>query len=184
MIGATCGIFFVTGNYKTYAKVEIEDDGFLTLIGTIGAVGNGFSRFLWNLLFSKTGYKFVMTLNLLLTITILITIRFTLEYPSLFLFVVFLTYCSLGGYLVITPTFSQALFGPEVGSNIYGCFWTTYSIANFVQYGLVNTLKSSIGFDGILNICIVMAVFVLPIVLGKTWRGPWGNKTLNLEFFY
>ena len=123
LILATCGVFLVNGNYKTYVKEEIEDDGFLTLIGTIGAIGNGCSRFFWNLLFNKTGYKTVMLINIMLCITVLSTIRFTSQDQNIYLIEVFLMNCCLGGYLVITPTFAQLTFGQEVGSNIYGFFW-------------------------------------------------------------
>ena len=39
------GVFLINGNYKTYVKEEISDDEFLTLIGVIGSVGNGCSRY-------------------------------------------------------------------------------------------------------------------------------------------
>lgn len=74
---ATPGVFLITGNYKTYVKEEITDDEFLTLIGSIGAIGNGCSRFFWSLLFNKTGYKFVISLNILIQLIALGTIRFT-----------------------------------------------------------------------------------------------------------
>lgn len=77
LILATCGVFLVTGNYKTYVKKEIKDDQFLTMIGTAGAIGNGFSRFFWSILFNKTGYKSVMLFNISLCLVVLGTIRFT-----------------------------------------------------------------------------------------------------------
>lgn len=67
----------ISGNYKTYVRKTIQDDQFLTIIGVIGAVGNGCSRFLWNLLFSKTGYKTVLLSILSIAITVFSTIRFT-----------------------------------------------------------------------------------------------------------
>ena len=112
LILATCGVFLINGNYKTYVKESIHDDEFLTLIGTFGAIGNGFSRFCWNVLFNKTGYKFVMVLNIFLCIAVLSSIKFSVnESPILYLVEVFIMNCCLGGYLVITPTFSQLVFG-------------------------------------------------------------------------
>lgn len=144
---ATCGVFLITGNYKTYVKDDIHDDGFLTLIGAIGAIGNGCSRFFWSILFNKTGYKFAMLTNITLLLTVLATIRFTVAAShEAYLFLVFVCNCCLGGYLVITPIFSQVVFGPTTGSNIYGLFWTTYSIANFIQYAYVSTLNELISF--------------------------------------
>lgn len=87
-----------------------------------------------------------MLLNILFCIIVLGLIRFTVDIPILYLFMVFIMNCCLGGYLVITPTFSQLVFGQETGSNIYGFFWETYSIANFIQFAFVSGLNESIGF--------------------------------------
>ena len=85
--------------------------------------------------------------------------------------------CCLGGYLVITPTFSQLVFGQETGSNIYGFYWETYSIANFIQFGFVSGLERLIGFDNIIYVCTGMCVLSIPLVISTTWQGPWLNST-------
>lgn len=72
-----CGLYFINGNYKTYVKKTINDDYFLTIIGVVSSVGNGCSRFLWNVLFLKTGYKTVMLIILGVAISVYSTIRFT-----------------------------------------------------------------------------------------------------------
>ena len=41
----SCGVFLINGNYKTYVKNDISNDEFLTIIGVIGALGNGCSRY-------------------------------------------------------------------------------------------------------------------------------------------
>jgi len=45
-LGANFGLM-ISVNYKTYAKATILDDKYLTLIGGIGAVACGLSRFFW-----------------------------------------------------------------------------------------------------------------------------------------
>lgn len=82
-----------------------------------------------------------MTLNICILLIALGTIRFTvLESHQAYLFLVFVVNCCLGGFLVITPIFSQVVFGQATGSNVYGLFWSTYSIANFIQFAYVSTL--------------------------------------------
>jgi hypothetical protein len=75
----------INGNYKTYVKTKIHDDYFLTIIGVIGAVGNGGSRFFWNMLFMKTGYKTVILSVQTLSIMVFATIRFTTDYEQIYL---------------------------------------------------------------------------------------------------
>ena len=72
-----CGNLFINTNYKPYAKDKILDDQFLTLVGLIGSVGNGVSRFFWSSLFNRVGYKIACTLILLLNILCLATVRFS-----------------------------------------------------------------------------------------------------------
>jgi hypothetical protein len=40
-----CGPFLINGNYKTYVKSAINDDYFLTIVGVIGSLANGCSRY-------------------------------------------------------------------------------------------------------------------------------------------
>lgn len=40
-----CGPLLLNGNYKTYVKKVISNDEFLTIIGVMGSVANGFSRY-------------------------------------------------------------------------------------------------------------------------------------------
>ena len=75
----SCGNLFINTNYKLYAKDKIDSDSFLTLVGLIGSVGNGVSRFFWSSLFNRIGYKLIMTLMLLINIICLATIRFSVE---------------------------------------------------------------------------------------------------------
>jgi hypothetical protein len=46
VILGSCGDLFVNNNYKTYVKKSINDDQYLTLMGSVGAIGNGCTRYL------------------------------------------------------------------------------------------------------------------------------------------
>lgn len=41
-----CGPSLINVNYKTYARLAIADDQFLTIIGIVAAIGNGVSRYI------------------------------------------------------------------------------------------------------------------------------------------
>lgn len=45
IIFGSSGVFLINGNYKTYAKDDIDDDEFLTIIGVVGSIGNGCTRY-------------------------------------------------------------------------------------------------------------------------------------------
>lgn len=105
------GSYLLNGNYKTYVKGKIRDDNYLTIIGVIGSVGNGCTRFFWSLYYSKTGLKTVLLTIMLIQIIVFSTIRFTAFIPGAYTFEIFLSNCCIGGYLVATPTATQNIYG-------------------------------------------------------------------------
>lgn len=171
------GLYLINGNYKTYVKKTINDDYFLTIIGAIGAVANGCSRFFWNIFFLKTGYKTVMLIIVTVAISVYSTIRFTINFKEIYLIEVVLINFCIGGLLVTTPTVVQAIYGQKTGSNIYGFYWEIVATGNFLQYLFVSNLSKSIGFDNIIYICLGMAGLAIPFIVFTTFQGPWKNDT-------
>lgn len=97
-----------------------------------------------------------MLLNLVIQVVIYAILRFTINTLGVYLLLVFLVNCCLGGILVLTPTFLQIVFGERVGPNIYGFFWEIFGLANLIQFAFVSGLSSKITFDGIIYICLGM----------------------------
>lgn len=61
----------ISNNYKVYGLEKIEDDSFLTLVGSIGFICNAFSKLLWSNLFDRFGFKRVYS------ILIIVEVKFT-----------------------------------------------------------------------------------------------------------
>lgn len=101
----------INGNYKTYVKGLINDDAFLTLAGVLGSLANGLSRFIWGTIFTKTGYRFVVCLNLTITIIVLATLKFSVLNKAGFIIEIFLANFCIGGYFVSLPSYGQIVFG-------------------------------------------------------------------------
>jgi len=60
---------FMANNYKIFGLVKIEDDSFLTIVGSVGSVCNGGSRALWGILMDKFGFKKIFFLILVVQVT-------------------------------------------------------------------------------------------------------------------
>jgi hypothetical protein len=73
-------------------------------MGVIVNIINGFSRYFWNLLFNKTGYKFTMMSILIPFLIVCCTIRFTVDSKELYFICLAVINCSIGGLMGITPT--------------------------------------------------------------------------------
>ena len=138
--------------------------------------------FFWNFLFSRTGYRFVATLNLLIQIVVFSTIRFTVQNTTAYLFLILLNGIYIGGMIVRVPTFLHIVFGQNVGSNTYGMFWKVFGLANLLQYGYVSGVTPKIGFDGIIYIWLGMSVVSLLIITFGNFQGPWKNPTDELGY--
>ena len=67
--------------------------------------------------------------------------------------------------MVTAPTFSQAVFGPIIGSKIYSFYWISISIANFIGFGLVQAFAVSIGFDLIIYVCLGLCIAAIPVII-------------------
>lgn len=172
----------INGNYKLYVKSIINDDFFLTVVGVIASVGNGFSRFFWSLYLNKTGYKTIlMTINGI-CIAVFITIRFAKYNEVAYLIEIFLVNCCLGGFLVTAPTAVHSIYGHRTGSNIYGFYWEIFSTATFIGYVYVSFLAKAISFDNVIYVCLGMCVIAIPIIIFTEFKGPWSNDTALLGF--
>lgn len=180
---STAGVFLINSNYKTYVKAYIHDDKFLTTIGVIGAVGNGCTRFLWNFLFNKTGFKTVLLTILALLIIVFATIRLTVTNQSAYLFEVFVVNCCLGGLLVATPTGLQSIFGITTGTKIYAVYMVNFGLANLIAWVYISQLSNVIGFNNVIYICLFMVVVDIPVIAMMKFQGPWKNDTSQLEFY-
>lgn len=179
---ASTSIFLIINNYKSYAKTTINDDAFLTLVGVIGGLGNGCSRFFWNLLFSKTGFKTVILTATTIAAIVLVTIRFSVINPGGYLFEIFLFNCVLGGFMVSTPTGLQSIYGHNIGSQIYSLYWESFAIGDLIAWVYGSQLTDDIGFNNIIYIVLGMLCLVYPIVFFTKFQGPWENDTTQLEY--
>ena len=82
----------------------------------------------------------------------------------------------------MTPTSVQIIYGPSVGSNSYGFFWSVFATANFISYAYVVGLSESIGFNNLIYIVLGMCCIAVPLVLFPTFQGYWMNSTKSLSF--
>jgi len=71
--------------FKNYGLENINDDAFITTVGTIGSVMNGISRGFWGVLIDKFPYKYVFGSLMIIQIIIGFTISQIVEYKALYL---------------------------------------------------------------------------------------------------
>lgn len=164
MLSGTYFGFLVSGNYKTFGKKYIKDDAYLTLIGAVGAMGNGLSRFAWATLLDKFDFKCLYTALLIINAFLALTIYYAAQIPQLYMFYVFMAYVCYGGHLGMFPAVTSQIFGVRNGSQIYGILFLAFASANAIQFLVVKTLKHNYGFQPIFWLGVVfngLAIFVV-----------------------
>lgn len=95
---------------------------------------------------------------------------------------VFILNCCLGGLLVMAPTFSASVFGKEHGPKVFGFFWCSFAIGNFLQYIFVVNFEKHITLDGIIYICLAMNLADLLLVGLYKFEAKWKNDTKFFRF--
>jgi len=62
--------YFIAYNYKEYGSLKItDDDSFLTTVGSVGAVFNGFGRLIFGMLFDLFSFRF---LSIIINVVLLV----------------------------------------------------------------------------------------------------------------
>ena len=68
--------FYIASNFKSYESIDVDDEKFITIVGSIGAVVNGLSRGVWSTLQDYFGFKKIYLT--LLTLELIIAFTFVL----------------------------------------------------------------------------------------------------------
>jgi sugar phosphate permease len=95
----------INGNYKNIGK-KYFDDGFLTVVGSFAAIGNGLSRPMWSILLDRFTFKKVFSLLLILEIFLALTFRYSTVSKFIYLLYVFLIHTTFGGVMSMFPVVS------------------------------------------------------------------------------
>lgn len=141
--------------YKDFGMLRIHDDHFFTVVGSLAALFNGGSRFIWaevveSIGFRKT-YLFVAAIAALTSTTIyyFATTKLT------FLLYVLLGFAATGGHFVVFPTACAKLFGKGTGASLYAILFASVGVASFLGFAVQFLWISDIGYQFIFMILAV-----------------------------
>jgi len=155
----------IASNFKNYGLLKINDDVFLTIVGSVGAVFNGVGRMIWGILYDKFSFRSVYLFLLSIQIILIATYDLISEFKvSFFIWTCFLLFC-LGGHYVLFPSLCLKEFGVENGSKAYPIVYFAFSCSNFLQFGIAYFLKKSIGFSNIYWIFLGLTAVSVVLVL-------------------
>ena len=123
---------FIAFNYKEYGSIKIDNDSFLTAVGSCGAIFNGLGRLVFGMLFDKFSFKIISTVINVILLIFSLTLPLLLEVKFLYLIAVSCIYFVYGGNYSIYPTQTVRVFGSKIGAKVYYLVFFGFSFGTYV----------------------------------------------------
>jgi OFA family oxalate/formate antiporter-like MFS transporter len=166
----------MSGSYKTFGKKYIFDDKFLSLIGAVGSMGNGLSRFFWAAMLDRFDFKYLYSSLLIINGILALTVSYAVKVPQIYLLYVLLTYVCYGGHLGMFPAISSQVFGVRNGTQIYGLLFQGFATSNLIQFLLLRTIQVSYGFQPIFWLEVVFSGLAMFLANSVDFNYDWSEK--------
>jgi MFS family permease len=130
LTGGSAGLN-VASVYKSFAatSVALSGDGYLSLVGGIGAILNGLGRLFWGIVSDKYGFKNSWIVLAMLQSILGFMYPFSADSKIGFLVATACSYFFLAGAFALIPSACQKVFGPANGTTIYGIVMTAFGFA-------------------------------------------------------
>lgn len=182
VICSTSGSFFLNSNFKNI--ISKYEKNTLKLAGALLAfnLGNTGSRALWAWVFTKAGFKYCLAGISAANMLLLSSISFIMQNEDLYVVYFAVAGTCLGGCMVCFLNFTTLVFGEHVGEQLPGYLWTAYSMANLMQYVIVNCYDvATLGYLPVLLILAAANGLALVVVVRSRFQGEWENSLNYLE---
>ena len=147
--------YFFTNVYKDFGKKYINDDAFLTLVGAIASLSNGFFKLLWACFLDYYPFRNIYGGLILLEISLIVLVNIAVYNRYAFMVVVCLTYMCDGSLSSMFPALTVKQFGLVRGPQVYSYMFSVYGVASVLSIFTVSFVKPQIGYPGmfILSFC-------------------------------
>ena len=140
--------YFYTNVYKDYGKEYINDDKFLTLVGAIAALFNGFFKLLWASLLDYYPFRRIYGGLILLEIGLIVLINVAVYNKWAFMVVTCLTYMCDGSLTSMLPALTVQQFGLIRGPQIYSYLFSVFGLSCLMSIFVVTNFKHALGYTG------------------------------------
>lgn len=156
--------FFVAFHFKEYGSIFIKDDHYLSLLGSLGSVGNGVFRMVLGATMDLISFKTIMLANTIVFMASCATIVFSVQNEATYLITIVLTYGCYGSLYSIFPTQTVRILGKRIGPKMYYITFFGFSFGALMQYLFHTTLVKHYQEDGY-KYCFIIFGCLLVIAL-------------------
>ncbi|OMJ89822.1 hypothetical protein SteCoe_7903 [Stentor coeruleus] len=155
------GIYLASA-YKSFGKEKINDDEFLTIVGSVGSIFNGSFRYFWGQVMDKTSFKISYSILLALQAALIVTLYYIASIKALYLIWISLILCCEGGHFSLYPTIIARMYGKVMGAKIYGILFYCFGSGSITGFLIQFYLVKIIGYQGLF---IILAGFTAASLL-------------------
>ncbi|BFZ00816.1 hypothetical protein BsWGS_03855 [Bradybaena similaris] len=144
------GTIFMSTLYKAYGQTFISDDSFMALVGSFASVFNAGGRVFWGVLADKFSFRVAALIMSAAFTCLMLTLQLSERGGKpLFFIYVCLLFGSFSGSYALFPTATAKCFGRKYLPINYGFVFTSQVITAPLGVFLSQTLKSSLGWEGL-----------------------------------
>lgn len=140
---------FINTMYKAYGQTFIDDDHFLSGVGSLASVFNSLGRIVWGQIQDKTSYRSCM-LCLSAALSSLMLSLIATSYGGKIMFTLWILgiFFTFSGVFVLLPTVTAHLFGPKYAGTNYGLLFIAQVISSILGAFVIQIILSSLGWFG------------------------------------
>ena len=159
-------VIFTSTLYKIFGQEFITNDHYFAAVGSVSAIFNCAGRIVWGLVADLVSYKFSLVIVSAVMTIFMLTFYSTILGGRVMYFVwVCVIFFCIGGNFSLFPTAIGRAFGLKYAPVNYGMLFTSQVVAGSLGALLSTSLRSLIGFYGLMFLVSVFSCIGLLLAL-------------------
>jgi hypothetical protein len=156
---------YVSCAYKMYGNTLFNDDYYLAMVGSMTAILNGTSRFLWAEAMQRFGFKPVYIAILVAQILTSATLPIFSTSKLLYFLYISLAFVNQGGHFVLFPAVCAQMYGRTKGTILFAILYTVFGLSAFSAFLLQKYGIADVGYDGMFYVLTAAAIASLALAV-------------------
>ena len=142
MFLSSCYSSYIVNNFKQYGNKSIEDDQFLTFVGSCGLLCSVVGCLLWIPIFGCFGFRISYCIVLALQILVAVTIPIVRLNRDMYMIWILISFALHGAHQpVVYMPYWDRLYGPGFGGILSVIIFLLVALGNLVNWG-INMISS------------------------------------------
>ena len=174
---------YISSAYKIYGGELFKDDKYLAVVGSVSALVNGTSRFLWAEALEWWGFKKVYIGLLAVQILTSATLYPVARTEFMYMLYMILIFINQGCHFVIFPALMVKMYGRMKGALLYSILYSEFGFSALATFLIQKYAIRDIGYESMYHIltagAILSLILVLPFQEIKEEQGPLAQPLLQ-----